>query len=158
RCLIGHAGHPFEQILIEQTGQAHEHATYRAVSAYEILDTAAESSVDDGAIHWIENDDGIVGHAQGAGGVDPYAVPARCTQLWIDRRGVVAALSGKNDGELFQRFDVVGVLKRTGSVSPCRGCTARVAGRKNHRLKKGKIILVAHALHEDGSHHATPTD
>src|SRR5690606_41087991 len=36
--------------------------------------------------------------------------------------------------------------------------STRIAGGKEHRLKQGKIILVAHALPEDRTHHATPAD
>jgi len=53
------------------------------------------------AIHRIEDDDRIVLHAQRGGGVDPVAVPADGAQLGENLGGVIAALAGNNDIELF---------------------------------------------------------
>src|SRR5690606_12070596 len=138
--------------------QAHQHAADRAVAADKVLDAALEGGVDDRTVDRIEHDDGIVGHAQGAGRVDPDAVPACRAQLGIDSGGVVAALGGDDDGQLLESLDVIGVLQRARAFGPGGRLAAGVAGGKKDGLEKSKIVLVAHALHEDGTHHATPAD
>ena len=57
--------------------------------------TPRSNPVDDVAVHGIQNDDGILVHAQRTGCVDPHAIPARIAQLRINGRGVIAALCGQ---------------------------------------------------------------
>ncbi|KAG0922102.1 hypothetical protein G6F31_020047 [Rhizopus arrhizus] len=65
-------------------GQAHQHAADGAVAADEVAHAALERRVDHRAIDRVQHDDGVVGHAQGAGRIDPDAIPARATQLRVD--------------------------------------------------------------------------
>ena len=65
--------------------------------------------IDDLAVDRIEDDDGFVFHAQGAGGVDPVAIPAGCTQLGMNFSGVITALTGDDHVHGPQRVEVARV-------------------------------------------------
>ena len=60
----------------------------------------------------VQDDDGVILHAKGGGGVDPVAVPARCTQVGVHLCGVVATQRGNDDVALLQRCNVVRVFQR----------------------------------------------
>jgi hypothetical protein len=79
------------------------------------------SVLDHRQVHRVEDDDRVVLHAQGAGGVDPVAVPARGAQLGEDLGGVVAALAGDDDVAALERVDVEGVLAAWSRSWPCAG-------------------------------------
>ena len=53
----------------------------------------ASAVLDDAGVDRIEDDDGVVAHAQRGGGVDPVALPAGLAQRRVDLGGVVAALA-----------------------------------------------------------------
>ena len=160
--LVGHGRAPLDQVVLEQSAQAHEHAGHGAVAADVVLDAAGQAGVDDVPVDGVQHDDGVVVHAQRGGGVDPEAVPAAAAQLAVDLLGVVAALGGDNNGQLRQRLDVERVLelagRARGSTGNGRGGTARVGGGEEDRVDVGEVALVLHALHQDGTDHATPTD
>ena len=88
--LVGHAGHPLDEVVLEQAVHAHQHAAHRAIAADVVLDSLRQRVLDDRQVHRVEHDDGVVVHAQRLGGVDPVAVPAGGAQLrdrsrWCNR-------------------------------------------------------------------------
>src|SRR5690606_31510472 len=156
--LVGHGCHPFDQVVIEEACQAHEHAADRAVAPDEIAYAALERRVDRRPVDRVEDDDGVVFHAQRAGRVDPDARPARRAQLGEYLGGVVAALRRDDDGQFLQSIDVVGVLQRAGAIGPGGRSATGVAGGKENGVDQGEVVFVTHALHENGTDHAAPAD
>jgi hypothetical protein len=57
------------------------------------LDAVVQSIFDDVAVDRIQDDNGVLLHAQRGGGVNPVALPAGGFQARIDILGVVAALA-----------------------------------------------------------------
>ncbi|MNI37860.1 hypothetical protein D3C73_919750 [compost metagenome] len=156
--LVRHGSHPFHQVVVEQAGQAHQHAADRAVAADEVAHTALERRVDDRAVDRVQHDDGVIRHAQGAGRIDPDAVPARAAQLRVDLGRVVAALRRQNDRQFFQSVNVVGILQGARAFGPRGRGAASIAGGKEHRFDQCEVVLVAHALHEHRADHSAPAD
>ena len=160
--LVRHGRAPLDEVVLEQPAQAHQHAGHGAVAADVVLDPAGEAGVDDVPVDGVQHDDGVLIHAQRGGGIDPEAVPAAAAELAVDLLGVVPALGGDNNGQLRQRLEVERVLELAGgargSAGNGRGGTARVRGGEEDRVDVGEVALVLHALHQDGTDHATPTD
>ena len=110
--LVGHSTDPLDQSVLEQAAHGHQHQTHRAVAAHPHFAASAQSGVDHIAVDGVQDDDGIVFHAQGRCGVNPMAIPARRAEFGVDIFGVVAALRGQDDVALGKRLDIVGVLQR----------------------------------------------
>ncbi|BCW49402.1 hypothetical protein StoSoilB13_17440 [Arthrobacter sp. StoSoilB13] len=72
--------------------------------------------------------------------------------------GVVATLGGNNNRQLGKRLNIERVLELASPVSKGRGGTSCVRGGEKYRVDVGEVVLVLHALHQDGADHATPTD
>jgi len=110
----------------------------------------------------VEDDHRVVLHAQGLGGIDPVALPARGAQLRVDGLGEVAALAGDDDVAALQRGDVVRVVQRgfvlRQSGDGCRQRAAGVAGGEEHRLDEREVAFGAHAVHQHGTDHAAPAN
>jgi len=156
--LVGHGGHPLHQVLLEQAAQAHQHAGHGAVAADEVLHALGHRVLDHVQVDRIEHDHGILVHAQGRRGVDPVAVPARCAQLREYLGGVVAALAGDDDLAAFQFVDVGGVFQGSLVLRHLRRSAAGVRSGEEYRLDVGEITLFLHALHQDRTDHAAPTN
>ena len=92
--LIGHARHPFDEIVLEQPMHAHQHAAHCAIAADIVLDAFCQRILDYRHVYRIKNDDGVILHAQSPGRVYPVTIPSRRAQPGIDCGGVVATLAG----------------------------------------------------------------
>jgi hypothetical protein len=159
RCgLVGHRGHPVDQIVLEQAAQAHQHARHGAVAADVVPDAAAERILDHVQVDRIQHDDGVVLHAQRRRRVDPVAVPAGRAQLRVHLGGVVAALARDDDlalrelGDIQRAFQFGLVLRHRWRIA------ARVRRGEEHRLDMVEIAFVLHTLHQDRTDHAAPTN
>ncbi|KPM74708.1 hypothetical protein AOG27_20940, partial [Pseudoalteromonas lipolytica] len=97
--LIGHGGHPLDQVRLEQSAQAHQHQADGAVAADKGPGATGQLGIDHMAVDRVEHDGGVVFHAQGAGGIDPVALPACLAQVGVDLLGIVAALAGDDHVE-----------------------------------------------------------
>ena len=106
----------------------------------------------------IQDDDGVVGHAQRRGCVDPVALPAGLAQFRIHFRGVVAALTGNDHVHGLQLIDILRVLERLDILADIRPLAAHVRRREEHRLDQIEILLFLHPAHQDRTHHTAPTD
>jgi hypothetical protein len=89
--LVGHGAHPFDQAGLVKRAHAHQHAADRAVAADPVAPALGQGVLDDRQVDRVQDDDGVVLHAQGGGGVDPVARPAGSAQLgetprWCSRR------------------------------------------------------------------------
>ena len=155
--LIGHRGHPLDQILLEQPAQTHQHARHGAITANVVLHAARQRILDHVQVDRIKHNDRVILHAQRGSGIDPVAVPAGCTQLREDLGRIVATLAGDDDVALLQLINIVGVLQRGFVLRHRRRLAACVRCREEHRLDMIEITLFLHALHQDRTHHATPT-
>ena len=95
--LVGLGAHPFHQTGLVQGSHPHEHAAHGAVAANPVLAAFGQGILDDRHVDGVEDDDRVVLHAQGGGGIDPVAVPAGSAQLGEDFGGVVATLGRDDD-------------------------------------------------------------
>ena len=156
--LVGHRGHPLDEVCAEQAPERHHHQRHGAVATDIVTDAIAQARVDDASIDGIEDDDRVVLHAQRRGRVDPEAGPARGAQPGMDRVRVVAALAGHDDVALRERGDVVRIREDTGAAPQVRRRRADLRRTEEHRVHVLEVTFDCHALHEDRSHHAPPTD
>lgn len=156
--LIGHRGHPLDHVRLEQTAQAHQHQADGAVAADEGLGTARQLIVDHLAIDRIEDDGRLILHTQGAGGIDPVALPAAGAQIAIDLLGVVATLAGDDHVQHLELIDVGGILERRHFDAHIGAGLASLGGGEEDRLDALEVTIFQHALHEHGTDHAAPTD
>ena len=62
--LVGHAGCPFDQIVLEQTAQRHQHQGDGTVAADVVFHAVFEAVVDDVAVDGVKDDNRVVFHAQ----------------------------------------------------------------------------------------------
>ena len=95
--LVGHGADPLHQTGFKQTTQAHQHQAYGAVAADVVFHAARYALLDNILIHRVENNNGVVFHAQGAGRIDPITLPASNAQFREHLIGVIAALAA-DDG------------------------------------------------------------
>ena len=157
--LIGHARQPLDETRLEEAVEPHQHQADRAVAADEVLDAAGQRVLDDVQVHGVEDDDRVVLHPQGAGRVDPIALPAGGTKLRIDLVRVVATLAGDDDVHALQGIDALGIEQLAGFLAAdLRPGTAGSRRREKHRLDMGKITLGLHPVHEDRADHPPPPD
>ncbi len=156
--LIGHGAHPLNQPLLKQTTQTHEHQTDSAVTADVGFDTITQRLIDIATVDRVQHDNRVIFHAQRGSRIDPVAFPAFSTQLGVHLTGVIAALAGNDDVHRLECFKVKSVLERRNVLTNIRTLATYVGGSKKHRIDIGKIILVAHALHQHRADHATPTN
>ena len=156
--LVGHGAHPLHQPGFVQAAEGHQHQADGAVAADVVLDAGIQLLVDDPAVDRIQDDDRVIGHAQRRGGVDPVALPAGFAQLGIDLAGVVATLAGEDHIEGLEFIEAVGVLQRRDVLADLGALAADIGGSEEHRLDQVEVPFFTHALHEHGTHHATPAD
>jgi hypothetical protein len=121
-----------------------------------MLSIGRDRLLDDGQVHWVQDDDRVIVHAQRGGRVNPVALPAGRTQLGEHLAGVVAALRGDDDLAFFKRLYVQGVFERGFVFGLCGGCTAGVGGGKKHRLNQVEVAFGLHAVHQHRADHAAP--
>ena len=76
----------------------------------------------------------------------------------MDVGGVLAALAGDEDVHRRQRGDVERVLDGRDSLADVRRGGSRLRSREEDWIDQIEVPLLAHALHEHGTNHATPTD
>src|SRR5450830_1902407 len=158
RCgLVGLGGHPFHQACLVQRAHTHQHAADGAVAAHPVVAALGERALDHGQVHRVQDDDGVVLHAQGGGGIDPVAVPAGGAQLGEHFGGVVAALCGDDDVAALEGCDVVGVLQN-GFVLGLRGGLATgIRRREENGFDQAEVAFSRHAVDQHRADHAAPT-
>ncbi len=157
-CLIGHGAHPLDETLLKQPTQPHQHQADGAVTAHVGFDTITQRLIDITTVDRVQHDDGLIFHAQRGRSIDPVTFPALGTQLGVHLAGVITALTGNDDVHRLECFKVKSVLERRNVLTNIRTLATYVGGGKKHRIDIGKIILVAHALHQHRADHATPTN
>src|SRR5471032_2246671 len=157
RGLIRHRRHPFDQVVLEQAAQAHQHARHRAIAADVVLHALAQRVLDDVQVDRIEHDHGVLFHAQRRRGVDPKTVPAGRAQFREHLAGVVAALARDDDLALFQFIDIARAFQRGFVFRHRRRGAARIRSGEEHRFDLGEIALFLHALHQHRTDNAAPT-
>ena len=157
--LVSHAGRPFDQVVLEQAAECHQHQRNGAVAADVVFHAVFEAVVDHVAVDGVEHDDRVVFHAQCGGRVDPVAVPAGIAQGLEHGFGVVAALAGYDDVHFRQFGDVVCVKQRSGYLTEIGGCAADVGCGEEIRFgDAGEVVFFAHTLHQHRTDHAAPAD
>ncbi len=143
RCrLIRHRGHPLDQPFAEQAAQRHQHQADGAITADVVLDAMLQTVLDHVQIDRIENDDGVVRHAQRGRRVDPIAIPPGCTQLGENLGRVVATLARDDHITFFQGVEVGGGFELGFVFGERRRRAACVAGAEKHRLDQSEIVLL----------------
>ena len=158
RRLVGHAGHPLDEVVAEQPGERHHHQAHRAVAADVVLHALRERGVDHVAVDRVEDDHRVVLHPQRRRGVDPVALPAGRAQLRKHVVRVVAALAGDDRIERGERGEVGRALERRRVPADGRALAADVRRREEHGLDQLEVPLLEHPLHQHRAHHSTPTD
>ncbi len=157
--LVGHGGGPLDQALAEEAIEAHEHEADGAVAADKGMDAIVESGIDHITVDRVEDDNGIVLHTQGGGGIDPVSLPACCAQLRIDAAGVVTALAGDDDLAVAECSDIVGIAEWLASTAHVRALLPDLTGGEEKGLESGcKIVFLAHASEQNGADHAAPSN
>ncbi|MNE03743.1 hypothetical protein D3C80_962550 [compost metagenome] len=157
--LIRCNGNPINQILREQATQRHQHQADGTVAAHKGFHAVVQAVGDHALVNRVENNDGIVFHAQRRRRVNPVALPAAFTQLWINFVGIIAALARHDNVERLQRFQIKGVLKRARRRAAERGRSLPELGSGEEDRADGvKIALFNHALHENRADHTAPAD
>src|SRR5262249_2026153 len=154
--LVGHAGHPLDEVLLEKPVHAHQHAAHRAISTDIIFYSLRQRLLDDRHVDRVEHDDGIIVHSQGLRGVYPIAVPAGSAQLRVDLGGVITALAGHEDVHCRQHLEVESVGDRWRFLADLRPAAAALGRRKEERLDEIEIALGAHAIDQHRTDHAAP--
>src|SRR5215510_5315797 len=76
----------------------------------------------------------------------------------MDVGGVLAALARDQDVHRRQRADIVRVLDGRDGLADRRPGAACLRSGEEDWIDQIEVPLFAHALHEHGTHHATPTD
>ena len=144
--------------MLEQATHGHQHQADGAVAADPVFAAFGERCVNHIAVNGVEDDDGVVSHAQRRSSVDPVTVPACSAQFGVDLFGVVAALAGDDDVALLQCVNIVGVFE-CGFVFGLRWRFATgVGGGEEHGLDQVEIFFLHHAVHQNRADHAAPAD
>ena len=156
--LVGGDRRPLHQIVGEQTAERHQHQADGAVAADEGFDAFVQALLNHRVVDRIQDDDGIVLHAQRRGRVDPITLPTAGAQLRIHFVGIIAALTGNNDIERAQRVDVIRILQRALLAAEGRRGRTVLRGGEKDRANGIEIALFRHALHENRADHSAPTD
>src|SRR5467141_1211432 len=156
--LIGHRGHPFDEVRFQQAVHAHEHQAYGAVSPDVIAHVPGKRIPDQFHVDRIQNDDRVVPHAKSGCGVYPVALPARGTQLREHLVGVVAALTGDDDVHQRELSHALRVLERCRFLSDEWPELAHFRSGEKYRLHQCEVALGVHALQQHRSDHSAPTD
>ena len=142
---------------LEKAAHGHQHQTDRAVAAGKSAQAAREAFANHVRIHGIEDDYGIVAHAQRRGGVNPVSLPAAFAEGRVDFSGVFAALAtdesiaGRKSLQAFRVFE-----GRAASLA--RSCSADIGRREKHRLNTREVAFLSHPLQENASDHSSPSD
>ncbi len=156
--LIGRNRYPLHQILGKQAAQRHQHQADRTVTANEGFYAVVQAVGDDVLVNRVENNDRVVFHAQRRGRVNPVALPAAFTKLWINFVGIIAALAGDNNVQCLQRFQIKRILQRACGTPKGRCSLAELGSGEEDRADSVEIALFNHALHEYRADHTAPTD
>src|SRR2546425_761140 len=156
--LIGHRGHPFDEVRFQQAVHAHEHQAYGAVSPDVIAYASGKRIPDHVHVDRIQDDDRVVPHAESRCGVYPVALPPRGAQPGKHLVSEVAALTGDDDVHQRKLSYVLRVFERCRFLSDEWPELAHSGSREKHRLNQCEIALGVHALHQHRSDHSAPTD
>ncbi len=156
--LVGGDRRPFHQIVGEQAAERHQHQADGAVAANEGFDALVQALLNHRVVDRIQDDDGVVLHAQRRGRVDPVTLPTARAQLRIHFVGIIAALTGNNDIERAQCVDVIRILQRALLAAEGRRGRTVLRGGEKDRANGVEIALFRHALHENRADHSAPTD
>ena len=156
--LIGHCRHPLHHPGLEQPVHAHQHQADSAVAADVIPDTLRKRFSDHVEIDRIEDDHGILPHAQRRRGIDPVAVPAVGAQLRVDVVGVFAALAGNDHFHCLEFLQVGSIPERRHVLADIRALASGLRGGEQNRIDVIEIVLLAHPLHQHRTDHAAPAD
>ena len=146
--LIGLGAHPFDEARLVERSHAHQHAAHGAVAADPVPDALLQPSLDHRQVHRVEDDDGVLVHAERGGGIDPVALPACGPQCGEDGRCVVAPLGRNDDVAPLEGVNVKGVLESGLVLGHRRGLPASVRRREKHRLNQPEIPFGLHAVHQ----------
>lgn len=152
--LVGHGGDPLDAILAEEAVESHHHETDGAIAADEGFGSLSEGLVDDVLIERVENNDGILVHAEGGCGIDPVAIPTSSAEERVDALRVVATLAADDGLHGGESIDGEGVEQGLA----IRAWAARVGGAEVMWVDEGEVLFLFHALHEDRADHTAPTD
>ena len=157
--MIGHRGHPLDEIVLKQSVHRHEHERNRAIATNIGFDSARNAIADDLFVDRVQDDDRIVVHSKRGGCVDPIARPTQCAELWKHFARVVATLTSDDDIHFGKRFNSRGRVQLARFDTADLGAVAASIGcRKEHRLAMREVVLCDHALNEHRTNHATPAD
>ena len=159
RCLIGHRADPFDPSSGDQAVHRHQHQADGAVAADEIPQTSSERPIDDRAVDRIQDDHGVVLHAQGTGRVDPVPGPAGGSEARVHVVRVVTALAAQHDVEPSEVVDVRRVQQRRRPLADVGSRGSHLgSGEEDRREIEREVVLLPHAVDEHAAHHATPAD
>ncbi len=157
--LIGGNRSPLHQVLSKQAAQRHQHQADGTVTADKGFDPTVDTLANHRMVDRIEDDDGIIFHAQRGGRINPVSLPAAGAQLWIDVTGVVAALAGNDDIQRPQRLNIKRILQCALLFARKCGCRLTMLRRREEdRIDCIKITLFTHAGHQHGADHTAPTN
>ncbi len=99
--LIGRDGYPVNEIMGKETAQRHQHQANGTVTAHKGLHAIVQAVGNHVLVDRVENNNGIIFHAQRRSRVNPVTLPSAFAQLWINFVGIIAALAGHDDIERF---------------------------------------------------------
>ncbi len=156
--LVSLGAHPFDQTCLVQRAHTHQHAADGAVAADPFLAALGQRVLDDRHVDRVEDDDGVLFHAQGGRGIDPVAVPAGGAQLGIHGVGVVTALAGDDDLAALEGVDAVRVLQRGFVPGHCGRLAASIRGGEEQRFDQVEVLFFNHAIHQHRADHAAPAN
>src|SRR5712664_186262 len=156
--LIGHRGHPLDEVRLQQAVHAHQHQAYGAVAPDVIAHAPGKRILDHVHVDRIQDDDRVVLHAKSGCGVYPVALPPRGTQLGKHLVGVVAALTRDDDVRQRKLSHALRVFERCRFLSDEWPELAHSGSREEHRLNQREVALGVHTLHQHRSDHAAPPD
>jgi hypothetical protein len=109
-------------------------------------------------VHRIENDRGIVAHAQRRRRIDPIPVPSALAQRCVDLGGVFPALATDQHVALREFAQVLRVLQAAAMTRLFGRGAANARRGKESSIDALKIVFLAHPLHQDAADHTSPPD
>ena len=156
--MIRHRGHPLDEASAKKSAHGHEHEADGAVSADIGANVLGQRAADHVGIYGIENDYGIVTHAQCGRRIDPISIPIALAQRPIDFGCVFAALAADEDFATREFAQIGGIFECAAIAGFFRRFAAGIRGREEDRIESGEILFFAHPLHQDAADHASPAN
>src|SRR5687767_8476553 len=156
--LVGRDIDPLDEPGAEQPGDRHYHERDRAVPADEVTPAGCKRRIYHLAVHGVEDDHRILGHAQLRGGIYPATVPAGGTQPRMDICGVLSALATHDCIEACKRADITCISEGWNHATDVRRGAARLRSAEEDRLDELEVALRAHTRKKHRPDHAAPPD